>query len=238
MRIAYLGLDEVNGSLVRRWAVGRGACAQAVAQPDAVGLGPDVAVVLDLDHLPEPWRREWVERIVAGRRVLAHGYNLTDEEATALRQAGVTVVRRRLTARHFARWCRRWARKRPEPAAPGAGAAGSAEVTPTGSEHGPDFKGKPQKVVEGGAKSGAVSADFSPIDPDLARIVATWPTLPESIRRAMLALVETAVPVAPETPRKAAGNRSRVEQPCFLGFFSTCGVKHHSFLPSDATSGA
>jgi hypothetical protein len=33
-------------------------------------------------------------------------------------------------------------------------------------------------------------------------------------------------------------NRSRVEQPCFLGFFSTGGVKQHAFLPSDATSGA
>jgi hypothetical protein len=28
-------------------------------------------------------------------------------------------------------------------------------------------------------------------DPDLARIIAAWPTLPEPIRRAMLALVET-----------------------------------------------
>jgi hypothetical protein len=29
-------------------------------------------------------------------------------------------------------------------------------------------------------------------DPDLARIIAAWPTLPEPIRRAMLALVESA----------------------------------------------
>jgi hypothetical protein len=31
-------------------------------------------------------------------------------------------------------------------------------------------------------------------DPDLARIVATWPMLPEPIRRAVLALIETALP--------------------------------------------
>jgi hypothetical protein len=41
-----------------------------------------------------------------------------------------------------------------------------------------------------GAKSGAVLADPFPADPDLAHIVATWPTLPEPIRRAMLALVQ------------------------------------------------
>jgi hypothetical protein len=38
----------------------------------------------------------------------------------------------------------------------------------------------------GGAESGAVGA---PLDSDLARIVAAWPTLPEPIRRAMLALI-------------------------------------------------
>jgi hypothetical protein len=31
----------------------------------------------------------------------------------------------------------------------------------------------------------------SPIDPALARIVAAWPTLPEPIRKAMLALAES-----------------------------------------------
>jgi hypothetical protein len=109
MRIAYLGLDEVNKGLVRHWAARRGAGVEDVALPGAAGLGPDVAVVLDLDHLPEPWRRDWVERLAAGRPALAHGYNLTDGQAAALRRAGVTVVRRRLTAWHVSRWCRRWA---------------------------------------------------------------------------------------------------------------------------------
>jgi hypothetical protein len=35
-----------------------------------------------------------------------------------------------------------------------------------------------------------------------------------------------------------AGNRSRVEWPCFLGFFSTARVNYHALLPPDATSGA
>jgi hypothetical protein len=35
-------------------------------------------------------------------------------------------------------------------------------------------------------------AQETPIDPDLAAILDAWPTLPEPIRRAMLALVGTA----------------------------------------------
>jgi hypothetical protein len=41
-------------------------------------------------------------------------------------------------------------------------------------------------------------------DPDLTRIVGAWPTLPEPIRRAMLALIETALPGEPGTSQKAA----------------------------------
>src|SRR5262245_19099624 len=105
MRIAYLGMDEVNQELVRRWAARLGAGVTAVSLADAAALAPDVAAVLDLDYLPEPWRNRW-PALAAGRPALAHGYNLPDAEAVALRRAGVTLVRRRLTARHFARWCR------------------------------------------------------------------------------------------------------------------------------------
>jgi hypothetical protein len=38
---------------------------------------------------------------------------------------------------------------------------------------------------KGAAKSGA----FSTNDPDLARVIEAWPTLPDPIRRAMLALI-------------------------------------------------
>jgi hypothetical protein len=105
MWIVYLGLDEVNQELVRRWVARLGGRVTTVALVDAAALAPDVPVVFDLDHLPEPWRSGW-PALAAGRPALAHGYNLRDAEAAALRRAGVTVVRRRLTARYFARWCR------------------------------------------------------------------------------------------------------------------------------------
>jgi hypothetical protein len=38
------------------------------------------------------------------------------------------------------------------------------------------------------------------IDPDLIRIVGAWPTLPEPIRRAVLALIEADLQVSPGTP--------------------------------------
>jgi hypothetical protein len=37
-------------------------------------------------------------------------------------------------------------------------------------------------------------------DPDLVRIVGTWPTLPEPIRRAVLALIDTTLPVTSGMP--------------------------------------
>jgi hypothetical protein len=43
---------------------------------------------------------------------------------------------------------------------------------------------------EGGANSGALAAD--PVDPDLARVVAAWPTLPSHVRAAVMALIQTA----------------------------------------------
>jgi hypothetical protein len=44
---------------------------------------------------------------------------------------------------------------------------------------------------EGGAKSGSAAVEIRPIDPDLARVVTAWPELPEAIRRAVLALVNS-----------------------------------------------
>ena len=57
---------------------------------------------------------------------------------------------------------------------------------------GQDFPGKRQEATEGGAKSGAVSADCSPTDPDLAHILDAWPTLPQAVRAGILALVRAA----------------------------------------------
>jgi hypothetical protein len=44
----------------------------------------------------------------------------------------------------------------------------------------------------GGAKCGALATNSSPIDLDLAAIIRAWPDLPEAIRAAVRALVETA----------------------------------------------
>ena len=103
MKVAYVGLDEVNAALVRRWTIGQRAGVVAASPAGATELAPEVAIVLDVDHLPEPWRRQWLE-LAAGRPAMAYGYNLTDRETEALRRVGVTVVRRRLTAKRFANW--------------------------------------------------------------------------------------------------------------------------------------
>jgi hypothetical protein len=46
----------------------------------------------------------------------------------------------------------------------------------------------------GAAKSGAVWAGFVLSEPDLAKLVEAWPRLPEYVRGAVLALVESATP--------------------------------------------
>jgi hypothetical protein len=45
----------------------------------------------------------------------------------------------------------------------------------------------------------AVSPEVS--DPDLVRIISTWSTLPEPIRRAVLALVESVFPLTMRLPQ-------------------------------------
>src|SRR5262249_32797154 len=59
----------------------------------------------------------------------------------------------------------------------------------------------------GGAESGARDADSAiptaagtppsaaPSDPELARLTQVWPLLPEAIRRGILAMIESALPV-------------------------------------------
>lgn len=43
-----------------------------------------------------------------------------------------------------------------------------------------------------GAKSGALGAPEAPIDPDLAMIIEAWPTLPESIKAGIVAMIRAA----------------------------------------------
>jgi hypothetical protein len=42
------------------------------------------------------------------------------------------------------------------------------------------------------------------MDPDLQRLIDAWPALPEPIRRAVLALIGTALPETPGTPSEFA----------------------------------
>ena len=43
------------------------------------------------------------------------------------------------------------------------------------------------------AEGPSTSTPAQPLDPDLARVVNAWPTLPEPIRRAIRALIESAL---------------------------------------------
>src|SRR5262245_23444184 len=96
MRIVYLTLDDVNRFMVRCWAAGdtfRVDCPAANA-PVASVDGAD-AVILDLDHLPEPFRAAWLAPVPGGL-TLDHGHNIADTDAAALRRRGMRVCRGRL----------------------------------------------------------------------------------------------------------------------------------------------
>ena len=61
----------------------------------------------------------------------------------------------------------------------------------TGLEHLAKTTGKTSDSKASGAESGASEADSVDSDPDLQRLIDVWPTLPEAIRRAIMAMVET-----------------------------------------------
>ena len=46
-------------------------------------------------------------------------------------------------------------------------------------------------AAQGGAESGALVADNDDRDLDLNSVIKAWPALPEALRRAVLAIVET-----------------------------------------------
>ena len=65
----------------------------------------------------------------------------------------------------------------------------TGKIYPRGVEQIVHSTGNQGVAVQGGAKSGALSGDSVPIDPDLAAVVAAWPGLPETVRRQVVALV-------------------------------------------------
>ncbi len=58
--------------------------------------------------------------------------------------------------------------------------------------HGDDAKMQADKDLQPGGLFACRPACWEEADPDLARVVAAWPELPEALRRAVLALVESA----------------------------------------------
>jgi hypothetical protein len=61
-----------------------------------------------------------------------------------------------------------------------------------GVEPTPDSLGNATICAQGGAKSGALAPQQPIIDPALAALIDAWPTLPESIRAGILAMVRAA----------------------------------------------
>lgn len=94
MRIAYLGLDEVNRYLARRWARRLSIPCQPV-DVQALGVPRNyLAIVVDLDSLPSSHRRRWLSWLTSlGRRApaLVFGHTISDDERDVLRASGVSV---------------------------------------------------------------------------------------------------------------------------------------------------
>jgi hypothetical protein len=66
-------------------------------------------------------------------------------------------------------------------------------VPPQGLERVAKTTGKTGIPDSGGAECGALGAQNAPSDPDLAAVVDAWPTLPEAVRTAILAMVKARV---------------------------------------------
>jgi hypothetical protein len=69
----------------------------------------------------------------------------------------------------------------------GAGSSNGPNRTPTPAQN----AGIPGVPATGGAESGAVSTTGTRLDPDLARLIRAWGTLPAATRRAILEKLDT-----------------------------------------------
>ncbi|MBM4225847.1 MAG: hypothetical protein FJ167_13985, partial [Gammaproteobacteria bacterium] len=66
------------------------------------------------------------------------------------------------------------------------------KIPPRGFEPSANLSQNLNNSQQGGAKCGALDSESRPIDPELAELVAAWPTLPEPIRAGILAMVRAA----------------------------------------------
>jgi len=64
------------------------------------------------------------------------------------------------------------------------------ESTPRGREHPQQTPKKTADSQPGGAESGALPTLSPKTDPDLARLTAAWPDLPEPVRRGIMAMID------------------------------------------------
>jgi nitrate reductase cytochrome c-type subunit len=97
MRIAYMTIDEVNRASAAQMAGECGAFICAQAPKDSPPDDQFLAVLYDLDGLQRHERAELIARIVSSPSTCpraVHGYDITDEEASALRRHGVAVSKR------------------------------------------------------------------------------------------------------------------------------------------------
>jgi hypothetical protein len=97
MRIAYLTNDEVNQNLAAGMAADCGADICARPPQDLLDDGQFDAALYDLDDVQKHRRGEFVALILSSPSTCpraVHGYDITDEQAKALRQHGVVVGQR------------------------------------------------------------------------------------------------------------------------------------------------
>ena len=66
-------------------------------------------------------------------------------------------------------------------------------IAPRGPEHTPLAAPKTPIPENQRTESGIPNGENTPPDPDLAKIVAAWPQLPEAVRSMVLAIVQNAI---------------------------------------------
>jgi hypothetical protein len=107
MRIAYLGLDEVNRYFARKWARRMEAGLKLIDVQAHGVLATYPALIVDLDSLPASHRTRWISwltSIACQTPVLVFGHTVRQDESDALRSCGARVVLRALRRHALHKW--------------------------------------------------------------------------------------------------------------------------------------